>query len=232
MTGKCSCYPRSILCGSSLLMAFIVACSSSVVPGASQTTPSPKPVDSLDVTLFAAVLHKIWLDSSRYDLRIDPRPLRNDPRLVTLRPMDVMADRVEPDLWRTPLAEDAAVETQARRALLQQLGVLEADGLKPQSCPGVLVPGTPEAQEQRRRYCPEKSYQIVMIALPRAGGSYWPNNVDERSKYAEHSIVSVRIIVSALSIAGSVEHSSDYVFAHRGSSGWQLLEVRSLLIVE
>jgi hypothetical protein len=72
----------------------------------------------------------------------------------------------------------------------------------------------------------------LAIALPREGGVYWPNNFDERTKYAGRLVWSVRVISRSVGPRASSEGSADYLFELRGGSEWVFLERRGLLIVD
>jgi hypothetical protein len=85
--------------------------------------------------------------------------------------------------------------------------------------------------ERKRSHCPAESLRAVLVALPRQGGAYWPQNFDERPKYDGRDVWSVRVIVKTLSPNGQVERSADYVF-ERVKDAWVLLERRLVLIVE
>jgi hypothetical protein len=217
-------------CHISWMMAsiFICYCHSQSVP---EVIRYPNSSDSTDTALFRLVVEHLR-DSSGDVLRVDPRPLRNDPRLVTLRAFDMIPGRVEPGLWRDPLASVPASLINTRREALRKLRIAEIDGLNLEPCPGVLVPESPKVNELKLSRCPEKAYRVLMVAIPRRGGSYWPGNFDERGKYLDRSIFTVRVIERSLSPQGSSEVSADYVFERMGMIEWRLLERRGLLIVE
>jgi hypothetical protein len=194
--------------------------------------PGQDSSQSDDGLLFEAVLQLLIADSLHGPVRVDPRPLRPDPRLVTLHAADIIPDRIEPGLWRDPISE-ATAEVRGREAILALLALERTDGLHQPACPGVLVPETAESEVLRRRWCPASPFRIAMVALPRQGGAYWPNNFDERGKYArQHATIrSVRVIVREYSAEGLVEETTDFVFAIVGS-GATLLERRSILTAE
>jgi hypothetical protein len=186
-----------------------------------------------DSTLFEATIQHILGKLRNPELRVDPRPLKHDPGLVTLKGVEtVIPDRVAPDAHYAPLADSRVAITEARRNLLSEMGLAETDAFKDARCPGVMIPPTPAVDEMKRELCPSTRYSSVIIALPREGGSHWPANVDERSKYGNRPVYSVRVIETSLHPRGSVEMSSDYIFERLADNQWKLLEVRGLLIVE
>lgn len=186
-----------------------------------------------DSALFEATIRQALDRVRNTELRVDPRPLKHDPGLVTLKGLEsVIPDRVAPEAHYAPLADSRDAVTQARRNLLIELGIAETDAFKDSRCPGAMIPPSPEVDERKRERCPSTRYNSVIIALPREGGSYWPGNVDERNKYANRSVYSVRIIETSLHPRGSVEESIDYVFERQADNQWKLLDIRPLLIVE
>jgi hypothetical protein len=181
--------------------------------------------------LFEATLRELERDTLEGGIRVDPKPLRPDPGLATLRALTMVPDRVSQGSWSSPYAESSPDATRARQAVLSRLGIPETDGLGYADCPGVLVPPTPIMVERKRSHCPAESFRAVLVALPRQGGAYWPQNFDERPKYDGRDVWSVRVIVKTLSPNGQVERSADYVF-ERVKDAWVLLERRLVLIVE
>lgn len=187
--------------------------------------------DSLDAELFGAVLQELENDNYGGELRVDPRPLKNDPRLVTISAFDGTPDLIEPDLWRAPVEDGAGMSVSRRRVVLQARHLTEADGLRRPQCPGALRITTPEVEARRAAHCPSQPYRVAMVATPREGGAFWPGNLDERTKYGSVGVVTMRAIVTKLSPQGSIQVSTDFVF-RRQSAGWRLLEARRLLMLE
>jgi hypothetical protein len=186
-----------------------------------------------DTTLFAAVVHFLEDDPSGAPLRVDPRPLRPDPRLVTLHDLTVVPELVDTVAQVRPFAEVDEAVVARRSELIERLGRLQTDAVVDARCPGVLLPTGTAVVERRRRHCPtEGSYRSAALALPRPGAPYWPGNVDERPRYEGVDVVSVRVIVRHLSAAGSVERSMDYVFAYTSEHDVRYLKRTDLLIVE
>jgi len=223
------------------LLAVALALALAVVGGACAAgggaAPPTPPPDSArlpaDTTLFAAVVHFLEDDPTGAPLRVDPRPLRPDPALVTLHDVTVVPERVDPEVQARPFADVDAAVVARRSELIERLGRLETDALADARCPGVLVPPGPAVAERRRRHCPtEGSYRSAALALPRPGPPYWPGNVDERARYAGVDVVSVRVIIRHLSEAGSSERSMDYVFAFTSEDDVRYLKRTELLVVE
>lgn len=188
---------------------------------------------NVDSKLFEAVLRHTLARSSAGGVRVDPRPLRTDPSLATLHGLgEIVPDLVSPTAHHSPFADVEAEMVERRREVLAALGVDETDGLRYMACPGFMIPPSGEVARQRREHCPDSEYQIIMVALPRAGGVLLPPNTDERAKYADRPVSSVRVIRRTVGPRGSMETSADYVFERVDGDGWRLLEVRELMIVE
>src|ERR1043166_3827051 len=81
--------------------------------------------DSTDTALFESVLRVLLRDSSHGELRVDPRPLRNDARLVTLHGIDMIPDRVEPGLSRLVPGEASDSVARTRRDVMRRLGIAD-----------------------------------------------------------------------------------------------------------
>lgn len=199
-------------------------------PGGERPSPAEVPGD-LDRVLFDLTVRALVADTTVPDLRIDPRPLRPDPGLVTLHAFNLAPDRVILGSWQDPFARGVENEIDSRRAALRLLGVTEAQGIPEVACPPVMAPPTPELQEEKARWCPQVAFRNALIALPRTGGAYWPPSVDERAKYAGRLVYTVRVLQRLFYPQGQMEASHDYVFEYQ-ADGWVLLERRGLLIIE
>ena len=189
--------------------------------------------EGADSTFFERVARILRDDtSSKRQLVVDARPMRNDPRLVTLsRELPkVIPERVSPDAHEDVLVLDESAKRK-RMSILTRLAVREGDALLYADCPGTLTPTVPAIVERKRQNCPNDPIDLVLIALPRKGGVYWPDNFDERGKYGE-SAYTVRVIVTSVSSQGRLQVSTDYVFTVSSVGGWELREKRHLLIVE
>lgn len=193
-----------------------------------QTTHAP------DSALFGRVVRLLLEDatSTSTQLVVDARPLRNDPRIVTLSKKMPLAvpEFVSQVAHADVLVQDSVVTTQ-RKSTLTRMSVAEGDASRYSSCPGVLVPETPERTEQKRRHCPAQSTELAFIAIPRQGGAYWPENFDERGRVGA-SAQSVRVIVTSASLHGQNQVSYDFVFGLSTGGAWELREKKVLLIVE
>ena len=184
-----------------------------------------------DLELFEAVLRHMLADSIRPELRVDPRPLRDDPRLVSLHRVDVIPERWHPDAASAPLANASAELIDARIRVLTRLRIGHTDAIRDARCPGIMTL-SPQDDSLKLAFCPRADHRSVIVGLARAGGPYWPGNIDERRKYGDTTAFSVRVIQRNVGPRGSVELSSDYVFIKIAGSQWQLSEWRPLLIVE
>lgn len=183
-----------------------------------------------DSTLFrATVLHLSAIERME-PLHVDPRPLPADPDIVTFHSLET----VVPEWVRGQAIIDQAGDSLVigkRIKVLAETGTPTTDAWKDAACPGVLIPPSPEILEWKRRDCPSKEFLSAVIAVPRAGGAYWPDNVDERNKHGAGTFT-VRVITRSVSPDGSVEASYDYVYRCADSGECSLLEVKPLLIVE
>jgi hypothetical protein len=215
--------------GLALLLALlpVVAC---LRPTTASESLLAAPPD--DAMLFAAVVRSLQREPS-FELRVDPRPLRVDPRLVTLRSFNVMPDRVDPDAQLNPLADGASGVLAARATFLRSVDLATTDALVDSRCPGVMLPVLPGSNPWRDNGCPSSgSYRSVLIATPRAGPAYWPGNVDHRAQFAGRHVYTVRVIERDMTPRGSVEESSDYVFERDARQRWVAIERVRLLLVE
>ncbi|MEX0891558.1 MAG: hypothetical protein WEB88_05250 [Gemmatimonadota bacterium] len=217
--------------------ALLVAGGAGAVVGASgavrqgQAAAAELPADS---TLFAAVAHFLEEDPGGRPLRVDPRPLRPDPALVSVHEgLDAAtAGRVVPATAEQPFAEVEPVILEHRLDLLRRLAVDTARLEAHRACPGVLVPPSPEVPERRQRNCPAEPYRLALLALPREGAPYWPGNVDERPSYAGVQVVSVRSIVRSLGPEGASESATDYLFAFTSPDEVRFVKLRALGVVD
>ena len=210
-----------------LVLLSVVAC---VRPTTASESLLAAPPD--DAMLFAAVVRHLqgqW----HTELRVDPRPLRVDPQLVTLHSFTVMPDRVDPDAHLNPLADAASGVLAARTAFLRSVDLATTDALADSRCPGVRSPVRPGSDPWRDSGCPPSgTYRSVLIATPRAGPAYWPNNIDQRPQFAGRHVYTVRVIERDMTPRGSVEASSDYVFERDARQRWVIIERVRLLLVE
>lgn len=189
-----------------------------------------------DSLLFRAAVASM-MDSSEVlgELRVDPRPLANDPRIVTLHLSGVLTDiatvgtGVPTAAWSDTTTSH---DIQRRLEALRTLKVTRTDAIEDAKCPGVLIPPSPAIEERKRATCPSAPYRSVILSTPREGGAYWPNEVDERVKYQGRNVASLRLIVRSLSPHGSVESAWDFVFEWQSDGVPRLLEKRLLLILE
>jgi len=188
------------------------------------TTISIVRVDSL---LYPQLISRLAKDHSM-PLKVDPRPLRNDPRIVSLHDVSVLGIHSISD--GTTFSETTAV-LGARRQALHDLSISATDAIEDALCPGALAPPTESVQERKRLHCPGASYRSVVVSMPRRGGPHWPDQLDERNNYSDDAF-SVRVIIRYMTARGSAERSADYVFERNRRGRWMLLTVRRLLWVE
>jgi hypothetical protein len=224
----------TLACVTSLLIcattALTTACSQRR-PAASAF--SDQAAEEIDAPLFEAVLRQIQAAPYRSTVRVDPRPLKNDPALVTLhRIYEIIPERVSPGAHATLLADVGPDVLFARNDVLDKMELAQTDAWQDAKCHGVLVPPDPKAPNAKKPGCPQDDYLSVLVALPRTGGAYWPENFDERPKYRKRNVRTVRVIERSVGPDGSVEASADYVFEWGSGSAWRFIKRRALLIVE
>lgn len=182
-----------------------------------------------DMRLFASVIAELELEYG--EISVDPRPLKADPRIVTLTRFDLVPAHVSPSANTTPLADgDTAEIVKKRKSILDSMAIREIDIFASLKCPGKLVPPSDEVSQKREAFCPKSDLTSVIIALPRQGGVYWPENVDERATYPD--AWSMRLIVRSSSPLGSTQVSHDYVFTISKKGDIVLQEKRPLMILE
>ena len=190
-----------------------------------------EPIDTrMDDRLFAAAIRHLEEDIQE-EIRVDPRPMRNDPSIVSLHAITVVPERLMATKLVSVFSAHAGRVREARERVLQDLDVRSTDAVRDARCPGVMVPPSPEVDERKRAYCPAQSYSSVVIALPRAGGPHWPGNVDRRDEYGDGHY-SVRVIVRSVGPKGSSEVASDIVFLVSSPHSVTHVETVPLIIVE
>jgi hypothetical protein len=183
-----------------------------------------------DSDLFRMVVSQLRADGT--PLRVDPRVLRGDPSIVSLRNMASLAAALPESAQRVSAGfiEDTAF-VRARRASLVSLDVPETNALADTACPGVMVEPGSRVDSLKTTHCPSSRFRNAVMAAPRQGGAFWPGRVDERQKFGARAVYSVRVISRSLGPQGSVESASDFVFENRAGV-WSLLEVKDLLLIE
>ena len=190
-----------------------------------------EPIDaSMDENLFAAAIRHLE-EYVREEIRVDPRPMRNDPSIVSLHAITVVPERLVATRLDSVFSDATGRIREARENVLEELDVRSADAVRDARCPGVMVPPSPEVDERKRTYCPSQSYSSVVMALPRAGGPHWPGNVDRRDEYGDGHY-SVRVIVRSVGPEGSSEVASDIVFLVSSPQSPTYVETVPLIIVE
>lgn len=207
-----------------VLIALNAACAGRVPSGRMEGRPE-------DQVVFESVVRHL-LAAWGSALRIDPRRLSADPGVVTLTSLHtVIPDRVASTSRPSAILRENG-DLERRLEVLQSLDAPQGDILEYNRCPGVLVPPILGQDDPKPRWCPRTLRVTAIVSTPRSGGVYWPDNVDDRQRYAARSVYTARVIISDSSPAGSIEQSYDYVFECRTPVTCELLEVRPLLIVE
>src|SRR5262245_56281763 len=111
-----------------LAMALLAGCARSrtepPAPAVEASVILPAP-ESQDLELLEMVVGQVRLVEGAKTIKVDPRPLRSNPALVTLHEIDLDPDVIEPGLWRYPFEENTDSVTDLRRALLKRMGIPE-----------------------------------------------------------------------------------------------------------
>src|SRR5688572_25605059 len=128
-----ACYTWTVVCA---ITAGLSACSQKRPIGSAL---SQKSANELDVILFESVLREIVADPFRspvrHSVRVDPRPVTNDPRLVTLRRVwEVIPERVSREAHSTPFAEVAPAVIAARQGVLRKMNLPQTDSSEDAKC--------------------------------------------------------------------------------------------------
>jgi hypothetical protein len=185
-----------------------------------------------DTSLLGAVLRHV-VEGSGMPVRVDPRPLNPDPALVELKRSVAAAvpDRVSS--VRDPLAATTRRVLSRRSRVISRLGLREADAFSYPNCPGIMFSAPVLNRVERRpgNDCPAEQFSAVIVSVPRAGGAYWPGNLDQRHA-TPRGAWSVRVITRDLGPLGASSGAYDYVAERDRSGSWRIVKVVSLLIVE
>jgi hypothetical protein len=189
----------------------------------------PAPNDSV---LFRLTVAATLAESDR--TRVDARPLKPDPSLVSLIVMDVFPEKISAEASRNPWADVNTPVLAARQRVLRELGAPATDALKDMTCKTSIFPIMLGGQKATPHpACPPEGgdYYSTVIALPRQGAAYWPGNLDQRRAYAHRDLYTVRVIQRTMTWRGMAEASHDFVFERATSGTWRLVHKVGLLVV-
>lgn len=171
-----------------------------------------------DSNVFLAVAQSVKQNAGPLPIEIDPRPLRADPEVLEAN--------------ASTLAHVADGAVQARLSVLRRLGIPATDNATYRHCSGVLVGPPPPGQSDQRLNCPDRTFFVAAIGLPRAGGAYLPSGpIDEREAGLRTGHVAVRVLLTHLSPQGASMTAYDYVFK-RDFSAWSLVKRVSLFYTD
>ncbi len=220
-----------ILKGTFSLLSIVVGACSAGYPDSAPAQGSSQRVRG-DTALFAAAIQAIYDGPDRDFLRVDPRPLKADPEIVTLNSSlaKIVPDRVGAD--STPLAHVSSEVVRRRLEVLRRLDVKRADALNRPPCAGTMVPW--DRRPSIREGCPEEGQiKIAILGLPRPGGAYWSQSVDKREEGLRKGHWSVRVLEWVLGPEGSIGTASDFVFERTSdNTAWKLVERVPLFVIE
>ena len=174
-----------------------------------------------DTSLFATVVQSL---ASRVDsipvaqdrvLRVNPRPLRSDPKLTWVREED--------------LATVGGEIIEKRAATLRRLGVEQFSEFPEVPCSdtrgGLPSWNVPSTSQKRGPVA-----VCANVALPRAGGAHYPaEQIDERREGIERGHQTTRVVLRN----SSMLRVYDIVAVPApGGSGWQIVEWRQLFSLQ
>ncbi|HEY0810865.1 MAG TPA: hypothetical protein VGD49_11925 [Longimicrobiales bacterium] len=180
-----------------------------------------------DEALFSLVIEQ-FIAERHGQLRVDPRPLKPDPNLLTLEYSiaEIAPSRVTAE-GSALLKVDSAF-LQRRIRTLAKYGLRTGDALKRSGCPGHMVPPTPEVLQKKRELCPQGDpYTIAIFAVPRAGQD---TTVEYEPREANLPAWSVRAIIQDEGSTGWTSYGVDYVFVRE--SRWRFLKEKVLFVIE
>jgi len=164
-----------------------------------------------DSALFSILVNQLLERYAGEEVRVDPRPLKPDPKLVTLRETpDEIQDRM-PTVTEPWLA--GANELATRRAsLLSTLDVSTTNASDDAQCHIIL-----QGMEFEAVDCPAERYVSVVFSTARDGSEYWPTNVGDASALKVSGRATVRSIETMLGPDGFTSSAYDWVFDISGS---------------
>jgi hypothetical protein len=168
-----------------------------------------------DVGIFEAVVNGIKAEAGGVPLKVDPRPLLDDPKIV--------------EVHREFYASVPERDVIARSTVLQRLGVGETSNPTQGDCASVSTPPPPPGMISTKANCPKAAFDVAAVALARTGGAYMPSAyipgspIDEREDGERRGQISVRVLFTQLDPAGASTRSYDFVM-QRGSAGWTIVK--------
>lgn len=108
-------------------------------------------------------------------------------------------------------------EIEARRAIVQNLGLKSGDAAFPANCAGTLVPTDPSRSHAG---CPSTSRLVAALGLPRVGDATERSNSNARFR-------TVRVIVADIGREGISAEIRDYVLDGSGAQ-WKVVRMKLL----
>lgn len=206
------------------------SCSGASYRGPEQAGPTATiaPTDTAHLAaVVRALLEQVEREKSR--LKVDPRPLRADPEIMTLN-RNVLEVAPLDSVNRNPLA-DAQTEILRRRVqVLKRLGVEQTDAFAGPQCPGVMVPPPVD-----RSGCPKEPMRLAILGPPRPGGAYRHRQQGAEAQEEERAkdLWAVRVLTHDVSPQGSNWVAADYVIQQDPSTrAWRVVDVVMLFIAE
>lgn len=207
------------------------SCSGASYRGPEQGGPTAA-ISPTDTAHFAAVVRALSEQTQREKsrLKVDPRPLRADPEIMTLNRHVLEVAPLDP-VNQNPLAPAHGEILRRRVQVLNRLGAEQTDAFAGPRCPGVLVP--PEMAD--RSGCPKERMRLAILGLPRPGGAYRHRQQSAEAQEEERAkgLWAVRVLSHALYPEGSNWVAADYVIQRDPSTrAWRVVDVVMLFIAE
>lgn len=170
--------------------------------------------EAADSAIFRALL-VATLERRRVPVRVDPRPLRDDPNLA--------------DISAEALAQVPRAMIDRRRLVLDRLGIAAANAVRDRECQSPVPVEPADAPEA----CPspeEGDYLSVIFGLPRPGGPYWPRlGIDEREPGLRRGQWTVRAFQLVMTPRGAVWSAVENVLENSEGNGWSVVERRTVV---
>jgi hypothetical protein len=164
-----------------------------------------------DSAKFAAVVRKI-AEGVSGELRIDPRPLMDNPSVAFLDGFAYRSDRAEMTAARTKFVQVRGYE------VLTDMGT--------HGCPGVMVPPSMHDRSQ----CPKAPVVLLAASLARPGDASFPGSLDPSADRSTAAYQSMRVIKTELSEFGFMTTVIDAVISGQGVS-WTVVRMVDQAII-
>lgn len=198
--------------------AFFTIAASQVAGGQQSTSAAS------DTSLLSAILKAAISEVGPVELRVDPRPLVADSAVYGVEPQVIAP--ISPAVLRQ------------RTAVIRAAGLRTVDATKVgqnKDCPGVFVIIQHDLLRNPNTHagCPDKSFYVLAVALPRPGRDVLPGDevYNRDVERAARGYWAARVIQTNLGPGGSSVKASDYVLAKRAGT-WVVIKMVGLMYAE